>query len=135
MARNRASSSATSSSRVGAAVNRAPRTSSATGWSTPSTPPMVASGMAPPPGSGPDRVEVLEQVVGSQLDLLVLPLGRPVDAGDEAGAVHPAEVAVHEGVAGLGLVGGPDGEPQVPGGVLGPRVAVQEGVLVVGPGL
>ena len=56
-------------------------------------------------GQAADPVEMLEQVVRGQLDLLVPPFRRPVDAGDQSGAVHPPEVAAHEGVAGLGLVG------------------------------
>ena len=66
------------------------------------------------------RVELLEQIVGGELDVLVAPLGRPVDAGDQAGPVDPPEVAEHEGVAGLRLVGGPDGQPEVPRRVLVP---------------
>ena len=66
---------------------------------------------------------------------LVAPLGRSVDAGDQGGAVDPAEIAEHEGIAGLGLVAGALGQPEVPGGVLGPAVLVQERVLVVRPGL
>ena len=42
------------------------------------------------------------------------------------------EVAVDERVPGLGLVVGALGEPEVPLGVLLPRVRLQEGVLVVG---
>ena len=68
-------------------------------------------------------VEHLEQLVGGELDLLVAPLRGPVVAGDQAGAMHAAQVAVDERVAGLGLVGGALGEPQVPGRVLVPRVA------------
>src|SRR3954449_4215509 len=67
-----------------------------------------------------------------ELDRLVVPLGGAVAAGDEPGAVHSPEVAVHEGVAGLGLVLRPRREGEVPGAVLLPRVALEEGVLVVG---
>jgi hypothetical protein len=67
----------------------------------------------PVPSTG-RRVEVLEEVVGGELDFLVSPLRRPVDAGDQTGAVDPAEVAVDERVARLGLIGRPLGEPQVP---------------------
>ena len=49
-------------------------------------------------------VELLQEVVGGELDLLVAPLGRPVQAGDQADAVDAPEVAVDERVAGLGLV-------------------------------
>ena len=40
-----------------------------------------------------------------ELDLLVPPFGRPVHAGDDAHPVDAPEVAVHEGVPGLRLVG------------------------------
>jgi hypothetical protein len=79
-------------------------------------------------------VEVLEQVVGGELDLLVVPFGGPVLAGDQAHAVEAAEVAVHEGVAGLGLAAGAVGQGQVPQGGLLPGVGLQEGVLIVAPG-
>ena len=61
-------------------------------------------------GSAAALVEVLEEVVGGQLDLLVAPLGGPVLAGDQAHAVEAAEVAVDEGVPSLGLVAGAIGE-------------------------
>src|SRR5688572_19065835 len=80
-------------------------------------------------------VETLEQVVGHELDLLVPPLRRAVDAGDESAAVDASEVAVHERVAGLGAVVGPLGEPEVPGGVLLPGVALQVVVLRLRPWL
>ena len=78
---------------------------------------------------GAHPVEALQEVVRGELDLLVPPLGRPVDARDQAGAVHPAEVAVDEGVPRLGLVVGALGEPEVPGGVLLPGVPLEVGVL------
>src|SRR4051794_16053112 len=89
----------------------------------------------PAPPSGPGGVQQLQQVVGDQLDLLVPPLGRPVVAGDDPHPVHPAEVAVHERVAGLGLLVRAVGEREVPGAVLGPRVPREVGVLVLGAGL
>ena len=70
--------------------------------------------------------------MGGQLDLLVPPLGRPVVAGDEAHPVDAPEVAVDEGVARLGLVGGAVGQAEVPRGVLLPRVRLEVGVLVGG---
>src|SRR5205085_4207170 len=78
----------------------------------------------PRPGrsSGALAVEVLEQVVGGQFDRLVVPLRGPVDAGDEGRPVYAPEVAVDEGVAGLGLIGGPLGQGQVPVGVFLARV-------------
>ena len=50
--------------------------------------------------------------MGGELDLLVAPFGGPVLAGDQAHAVQAAEVAVDEGVPGLGTVAGPVGEGQ-----------------------
>ena len=104
--------------------------------------PVVALG-ADPAAAGPrgrrglagGLVEQLQQVVGRELDVLVPPLAGPVDAGDQAGAVHAAQVAVHERVARLGLVVGTLGEPEVPGGVLVPGVLVEVGVLRVRTGL
>src|SRR5262245_14918544 len=77
-------------------------------------------------------VEVLQQVVGGQFDSLVTPFRCAVDAGDQAGAVDAAEVAVHEGVARLGLVGCPLGETEVPQRVVVPAVRLEEAVLVLG---
>src|SRR5262245_61067747 len=80
-------------------------------------------------------VEVLQQVVGGELDVFVTPLRGTVDAGDQPGAVDAAEVAVHECVARLRPVGCPLGETEVPQGVIVPAVRVEEAVLVLGPGL
>ena len=80
-------------------------------------------------------VEPLQQLVRRQLDLLVPPLRGPVDARDEAAAVDPAEVAVDERVAGLGLVVGALGQPEVPRAVVLPRVLLEVGVLRLGVGL
>ncbi len=95
-------------------------------------------GPSPRPGSGllgARAVEQLQQVVRRQLHVLVAPLGRAVDAGDQPGAVDAAEIAVHEGVAGLRLLRRPLGEAEVPFGVLVPGVGLQEGVLLAGAGL
>ena len=70
--------------------------------------------------------------MGGELDVLVAPLGRPVDAGDQAGPVDPPEVAEHEGVAGLRLVGRADGQPEMPCRVLVPGVLFEKGVLLGG---
>ena len=59
-------------------------------------------------------VEVEEQLVRGDHDLGVLPLGGAVVAGDQAHTVQPAEVAEHEGIAGLGLIGRTVGEREVP---------------------
>ena len=67
--------------------------------------------------------------------VLVAPLGGAVVARDQAHPVDAAEVAVDERVARLGLVGRPVGEPEVPGGVLVPRVRLEERVLVGRPRL
>ena len=82
--------------------------------------------------SAAGRVQQLQQVVRGKLDLLVPPLRGAVDARDQAGPVHPAEVAVDERVAGLGLVVGADCQAEVPGRVVGPGMPLQEGVLRVG---
>ena len=95
-------------------------------------------GPSPRPGSGllgARAVEQLQQVVRRQLHVLVAPLGRAVDAGDQPGAVDAAEIAVHEGVAGLGLLRRPLGEAKVPLGVRVPGVGLREGVLLAGAGL
>jgi hypothetical protein len=70
--------------------------------------------------------------VRSELDLLVAPLGRAVVAGDQAHPVEPPEVAVHECVACLRLVGGAFGQAEVPGRVLRKRVRLQERILLAG---
>ena len=75
---------------------------------------------------------MLQQVVGGQLDVLVPPLGGAVDARDQAGAVDPAEVAVHERVPRLGLVVGALGQAEVPRAVVVPRVPLEVGVLRLG---
>src|SRR4029079_12273293 len=99
------------------------------------------TGRDPTPGTSPVRrsgahaVEVLQQLVGSQLDVLVPPLGRAVDAGDQPGPVHAPQVAVDEGVARLGLVVGALGETEVPGRVVLPRVRLEVGVLRIRTGL
>jgi hypothetical protein len=56
-------------------------------------------------------------------------------AGDDPHAVQAAEVAVDESVPGLGAVVRALGEPEVPRGILVPRVPGQVGVLVLGGGL
>jgi two-component system, OmpR family, sensor kinase len=75
-------------------------------------------------------VQPLQELVGGELDLLVPPLGGPVHAGDDAHPVDAPEIPVDEGVPGLGLVGGPLGQAEVPAGVLFPGVPLQVGVLV-----
>ena len=59
-------------------------------------------------------------------------LRGPVVAGDQSRAVQAPEVAMHERVPGLGLVGGAVGEAEVPPGVVAPRVRGEELVLVRG---
>src|SRR6185312_14459602 len=77
-------------------------------------------------------VQSLQQVVGGQLDLLVPPLGRPVQAGDDAHPVDAPEIPVDKGVPGLGFVGSAVGQAEMPPGVLLPRVPLQVGVVVGG---
>jgi hypothetical protein len=81
---------------------------------------------------GARPIQELQQLVGCQLDLLVAPLGCPVVAGDQAGPVEAAEVAVDEGVPRLGLLRGSLGEAEMPLAVLVPGVRLQEPVLVFG---
>src|SRR5262245_66251143 len=90
---------------------------------------------APPPSSGSSAVEQLQEVMGGQLDRLVLPLRGAVVTGDEPRAMDSAEVSVDEGVSGLRLVGGALGEPEVPLRVVLPGVLLEERVLGVGPRL
>src|SRR5215211_6970446 len=84
--------------------------------------------------SAPRGVQALQE----QKDL-VLPTPRELGAGPgtrpDPHAVHAAEVAVDEGVAGLGPVGRAVGEAQVPGAARVPRVLLEEVVLVRGRGL
>jgi hypothetical protein len=56
-------------------------------------------------GSAAALVEVLEEVMGGELDLLVAPFGGPILAGDQAHAVDAAEVAVDEVVPDVGRSG------------------------------
>jgi hypothetical protein len=85
--------------------------------------------------SGFPAVQALQEFVGGELDVLVPPLGSPVVTGDDAYAVKTAEVALDEGVPGLGVVFGAIGEPEMPPGVFLPPVRFQEGVLPAGAGL
>src|SRR5262245_48200345 len=87
---------------------------------------MGSSGLLRPAGP----VEVVEEVAGGALDLLVLPLCGPVLARDESHAVDAPEVAVNERVAALGLVLRAVGEREVPSAVLVPRVVLEERLLV-----
>src|SRR6476646_9068155 len=78
------------------------------------------------------RVQILEELVRSKLDLLVAPLGGSVVAGDQAHPVQPPEVAVHERVARLRLVSGAVGQAQVPERVVRELMRLQERVLLAG---
>jgi hypothetical protein len=81
--------------------------------------------------SGSGAVEVLEELVSGELDLLVSPLGCPVLTSDQAHPVDATKVPVDECVSRLGVVVRTVGEPQMPCGVVIPRVRLQEGVLVL----
>ena len=87
------------------------------------------------PGSAADAVEVLQEVVRRELDLLVAPLGGAVDARDQPAAVDPAEVAVDERVARLGLLRGALRQPEEPAAVVLPAVVLEVRVLRVRLGL
>src|SRR5207247_3808805 len=80
-------------------------------------------------------VELLQQAVGSSLNLFVSPLGCSVDASDQAASMKTAEITIDERVSRLRLVGGAFGQPREPARVIGPRVLLQEGVLGCGLGL
>ena len=71
-------------------------------------------------GSGALRVETLQQVVRSQLDLFVAPLRGAIVTGNQTHAMDAAEIAVDECVPGLGLVRCAVREPQMPFRVLLP---------------
>ena len=71
-------------------------------------------------------------MVGGELDRLVAPFGRPEVAGDDPGPVHAFEVADHERVAALGLIGRAIGQADMPRGVVVPRMPGEVGVLVFG---
>src|SRR5262245_23438409 len=92
--------------------------------------PRRASSRLPGSAEAASVIEVLQQVVGGALDLLVVPLGGAVQARDDTHAVDAAEVTEHEGVASLGLVGRALGETEVPPRVLVPRVRLQVLVLI-----
>lgn len=74
-------------------------------------------------------VQMLQEIVSRELDLLVPPFRGAVDASDQSRPVHASQVAVYECVTGLRLIRGTLGKAEVPGGILLPRVALQEGVL------
>src|SRR5918995_4067572 len=86
-------------------------------------------------GSGRRPVQVLQQLVGGELDVLVAPFRSAIHTRDQPRAVNPAEVPVDERIPGLGLVGDTVGEPEVPLGVLVPGVVREERVLGVRTGL
>jgi hypothetical protein len=65
------------------------------------------------------------KLVGCQLDLLVSPLGCPVEAGDKPHAVQPPKIAVDERVAGLCLIWSAFSKAEMPGGILVPRVSLR----------
>jgi hypothetical protein len=75
---------------------------------------------------------MLQKLMGGELDLLVAPLSCPVLARDQAHSMDAPEVAVDECVPGLRIVGRTVGEPEMPAGVVVPRVRLQEGILVPG---
>jgi hypothetical protein len=93
--------------------------------------------MERPDGSALTRrcIQVLQQVVGSEFDVLVPPLRCSIHRRDQCRAMYSAEVAKDECVPGLGFLCCPVGETEVPCGVLLPAVRFEEGVLLIGPGL
>jgi hypothetical protein len=71
-------------------------------------------------GSGSLAIEVLQEIMGSEFDLLVSPLRGSVLAGDQAGSVHSPEIAVDEAVPGLGVLTCTFGQSEEPFGVVFP---------------
>src|SRR6266508_4530919 len=67
-----------------------------------------------------------------QLYLLVPPLRSAVVTGNDARPMDSTEVPVDERVSGFCLVRRTLREPEVPFGVFGPRVGLQEGILICG---
>ena len=63
-------------------------------------------------GSGSCAVEVLQEVVGGELDLLVSPLRGPVLASEQARPMDTTEVPIDEAVPGLGVTAGTVREPR-----------------------
>src|SRR4026209_1406525 len=77
-------------------------------------------------------VQLLEEIVGGELDRLLAPLRGAGAAGDEARSMDSPEVAEHEGVTSLCLVGRADRLAEMPRAVLVPRMPLEECVLVGG---
>src|SRR6478735_9790962 len=69
--------------------------------------------------------------MGGELDLLVTPFRRAVDAGDQPRPMDPAQVAVDERVPGLGVVIRTVGEAEMPSGIVVPVMRLEELVLVL----
>ncbi len=82
----------------------------------------MAGPEAPGSADAGGAIQVLQELVGGQLDRLVPPLGGAVVAGDDAAAVDPSKVAHHECVSALRLVRGVIGQAEVPVGVVVPGV-------------
>jgi hypothetical protein len=78
------------------------------------------------------RIQILEKLVRSELDLLVPPFGSAVVAGDQAHPVQSPEVAVHKCIARLRLVGGAFGQSEVPERIVLEPMCLQERVLLAG---
>jgi hypothetical protein len=119
-------------------------TTPAASWSSTCSPPWQGSLVVAeipvgrqrsPKGSGSLVVEVLQELMGGELDLLVSPLGGPVLTSDQAHPMDTPKVPIDERVPGLGVVGRTRSEPQMPLGVVIPGVRRQEGVLLLGAGL
>jgi hypothetical protein len=67
-------------------------------------------------------VELLEELMGRELDVFVSPLSGPIVARDHAHPMDTAKVPIDEGVPRLGLFGRPIREPEMSLGVLVPGV-------------
>jgi hypothetical protein len=76
-------------------------------------------------------VEVLQELVGSKLDLFVAPLCGPVVAGDQAHAMDAPKVPIHERVPALVSSAAPSVSPRCQA-EYSSGVGLQEGVLLGG---
>ena len=78
---------------------------------------------------------MLQDLMGGELDLLVLPLRRPVTTSDHPHPMQAAKVPVDEGMTRFRLGTSPFGDAEMPFPILLPRVVFEEGVFGVGVGL
>src|SRR3984893_12744940 len=80
-------------------------------------------------------VETLQELMGGELKLFMLPLRGSKVTCDQAHPMHATEVTIDEPVPGLRVVVRSVGQAEMPFPVLVPRMRLQEGVFVIGAGL